>query len=167
AAAPGDAEVGGTKQPGLSSLALPATPGAPNPPTGEAAPAVGAGRFQYLALRAIPHSHFQQRKDWYENTDQDLRDYVVQRLVHAIFPTPDLALLKDHQVEKVVSYAKKVEGDVYQSTNHWDVYCCLIMVKLFKIEKELREKRALRGHKQGIADGQASPRGPAQPAVPL
>ncbi|XP_026580349.1 uncharacterized protein LOC113453056, partial [Pseudonaja textilis] len=167
AAAPGDAEVGGTKQPGLSSPALPATPGAPNPPAGEAAPTVAAGRFQYLALRAIPHSHFQQRKDWYENTDQDLRDYVVQRLVHAIFPTPDLALLKDHQVEKVVSYAKKVEGDVYQSTNHWDVYCCLIMVKLFKIEKELREKRALRGHKQGIADGQASPRGPAQPAVPL
>ncbi|KAG8127250.1 hypothetical protein E2320_014183 [Naja naja] len=167
-AAPRDAEVGGTRQPGLSSPALPATPEAPNSATGEVvAPAVGAGRFQYLALRAIPHSHFQQRKDWYENTDQDLRDYVVQRLVHAIFPTPDLALLKDHQVEKVVSYAKKVEGDVYQSTNHWDVYCCLIMVKLFKIEKELREKRALRGHKQGIADAQASPAGLAQPGVSL
>ncbi|XP_058027961.1 uncharacterized protein LOC131192645 isoform X2 [Ahaetulla prasina] len=166
-AAPGDAEVGGTRQPGVSSPALPATPGAPNPPTGEVAPAVGPGRFQYSALKAIPHSHFQQRKDWYENTDQDLRDYVVQRLVHAIFPAPDLAVLKDHQVEKVVSYGKKVEGDVYQSTNHWDVYCCLIMVKLFKIEKELREKRTFRGHKQGTADDQASPVGPTQPAVLL
>ncbi|XP_034286794.2 uncharacterized protein LOC117673491 isoform X1 [Pantherophis guttatus] len=167
AADPGDAEVGGTRQPGVPSPALLATPGAPNPSTGEAAPAVGAGRFQYSALKAIPHSHFQQRKDWYENTDQDLRDYVVQRLVHAIFPAPDLAVLKDHQVEKVVSYGKKVEGDVYQSTNHWDVYCCLIMVKLFKIEKELREKRTFRGHKQGTADGQASPVGPTQPGVLL
>ncbi|XP_039221843.1 uncharacterized protein LOC120318380 isoform X2 [Crotalus tigris] len=134
-----------------------------SPATVEAATAAGPTRFQYSALKAIPHSHFQQRKDWYENTDQDLRDYVVQRLVHAIFPAPDLAVLKDHQVEKVVSYAKKVEGDVYQSTNHWDVYCCLIMVKLFRIEKELREKRALRGQRPGLEDDQASPAGRTQP----
>ncbi|XP_070591739.1 uncharacterized protein [Erythrolamprus reginae] len=165
AAASGDTEVAGTRQPSASSPALPATDGAPNPPTGEAAPAVGAGRFQYSALRAIPHSHFQQRKDWYENTDQDLRDYVVQRLVHAVFPAPDLTVLKGHQVEKVVSYSKKVEGDVYQSTNHWDVYCCLIMVKLFNIEKELREKRTFRG----TADGPAQPLSSqlAAPEVPL
>ncbi|KAM3843743.1 uncharacterized protein M6D78_001915 [Vipera latastei] len=163
AADPGDAtELGGRRLPDISSPAGPATPGSPNPATGEAASAAGAVCFQYSALKAIPHSHFQQRKDWYENTDQDLRDYVVQRLVHAIFPAPDLAVLKDHQVEKVVSYAKKVEGDVYQSTNHWDVYCCLIMVKLFRIEKELREKRALGGHKPGLEDGQASPGGRAQ-----
>ncbi|XP_032094212.1 actin cytoskeleton-regulatory complex protein pan-1-like [Thamnophis elegans] len=165
AADPGDAEIGGSRQPTASPPA--ATPEVPNPPTGEAAPTVRAGSFQYSALKAIPHSHFQQRKDWYENTDQDLRDYVVQRLVHAIFPASDLALLEGRQVEKVVSYAKKVEGDVYQSTNHWDVYCCLIMVKLFKIEKALREKRTTRAHKQATADGQASPGAPAQPGLPL
>lgn len=41
------------------------------------------------------------------------------------------------------------------------------MVKLFKIEKELREKRTFRGHRQGTADGQASPVGPTQPGVLL
>ncbi|KAM6475902.1 uncharacterized protein PHA67_007861 isoform 4-T4 [Liasis olivaceus] len=165
-----DPVVGGIRHRGVSAVSSPALPaalGAANPLTDEGVKSGSARGFQYSVLKAIPHSHFQQRKDWYENTDQDLRDYVVQRLVHAIFPTPDLAILKDHQVEKVVAYAKKVEGDVYESTNHWDVYCCLIMVKLFKIEKELREKRRFRLHKQGIVDAQASPVGQTQPVVPL
>lgn len=41
------------------------------------------------------------------------------------------------------------------------------MVKLFKIEKELREKRRSRLHKQGIVDARASPVGQTQPVVPL
>ncbi|XP_063147258.1 uncharacterized protein LOC134488857 [Candoia aspera] len=165
-----DPVVGGIRHRGVSAVSSPALPAAlraTNPPGNESVNSGSARCFQYSVLKAIPHSHFQQRKDWYENTDQDLRDYVVQRLVHTIFPTPDLAVLKDHQVEKVVAYAKKVEGDVYESTNHWDVYCCLIMVKLFKIEKELREKRRFRLHKQGIMDTQASPVGETQPVVPL
>ncbi len=77
-----------------------------------------------------------------------MRKHLIQKIIQTIFPTPDENTYKDARMSSLVQYAYRTEYEMYEQAKDQEDYFHLLAERIYKIQKELEEKRFARNKQQ-------------------
>ena len=124
-------------------------------------PSVPSNDIQNTVSAAPIHSS----KEWHTSFIPELRNHLVRKFVEAIFPAPNPDDLLDERYHELVSYARKIEGEMYEAAYSRSEYYHLLAGKIYKIQKELGEKQAKRRQMQMQGQQPPGPSGVGGPGL--
>lgn len=89
------------------------------------------------------------QKEWHRAITNNQREHAILGTVNAIFPSPDPStMLNDSRIKELISWAKKVENEIFEHSEDEDEYYQLLVEKIGKVQKDLHEKMAKRLNEQ-------------------
>jgi E1A/CREB-binding protein len=92
-------------------------------------------------------------KDWQRSVTLDLRNHLIHKLFRVFFsklPKLSLVAMLDKRMQNVVVFIREVESDSYEMANSKTDYYYLLAKNIYKIQKQLEEKRQMRKKLQAL-----------------
>jgi hypothetical protein len=83
-------------------------------------------------------------QDWHKLVTQELRNNLASKLIYAIFPSPGATATQDPRLHDLITYARNVEKEMFEVANDREEYYHLLAEKVYKIQKELQERKVAR-----------------------
>ncbi|XP_055355033.1 histone lysine acetyltransferase CREBBP-like [Paramacrobiotus metropolitanus] len=134
------------------------------PPSAEGVPARSAPRATSSPLDNHPQfvPHQVAVKKWHQvvvdrdeqaSTDS-LRKHLIEKLVEAIFPYKDRWAALEKRMTNIVSYAHKVEANMYEQANSREEYYEHLAEKIYKIKTVMEDQRRQRREQLRVHSGQ-------------
>ncbi|PIC39988.1 hypothetical protein B9Z55_011490 [Caenorhabditis nigoni] len=91
-------------------------------------------------------------KEWQRTVTKDLRNHLVGKLVKAICPEPTPEeLINGNFLKDLIANARGMEREMFDSANDREEYYQLLAEKIYKIQREVQEKKNSQLSTQGAA----------------
>ncbi|XP_003391285.2 PREDICTED: uncharacterized protein LOC100640013, partial [Amphimedon queenslandica] len=103
---------------------------------------------------AMPPNHV---KAWHAEVNLDLRNHLIKKLVEAIYPVPNPNSMHDSSVKSLFQYAVKVENMMFENASSREDYYQKIAEKIYRVRKELDEKRQMHERRKGFVPFSSPP----------
>lgn len=99
-------------------------------------------RFRNLARKRSGN------KDWQQTITYDLRNYLVHKLVEAVFPTSGMTTTRNERMSNLISSARNVEDAFYEMAKSRSEYYCLLIERICAYQKRLEEQQLRQRRKE-------------------